>query len=424
MRILHSLIFLVPYIVASLFAQELKGQGEWCPQPGAQYPTGKVYPFATNGEIEEYDLLKTEKERRDYTQSEFDRDWFDDLIPYSYDSFACGAFAQNVMVHFTKLEKGTMYSQSGRVLFNGYDGMDRYEIYKNQGTWQGVGNGSLPLFSLFLWGPEIQEAHARLLSFPGDDLSQESICIEEPQNDETGLQPAEGSNVMPLNLEFFRVGYPYTYTGTDGKTYWEEILFAKYTIKNGKIELLATNPYLNIIMERDTIIPKVDVYASNDEKIHYKVIEENAKKIVLEINNQQYMQLTQQEGTIDPDTMDLTNGTYKIKITATDYAKQFSSDSTIIQIYKTGINENNSLEGIITYPNPVRDYLSIILNSGSIDKVFVKIYSLDGKKCDDQIIKMQDNLGKIDLTRLKPSVYIMQVIMGNKLYTNKILKSE
>lgn len=94
-----------------------------------------------------------------------------------------------------------------------------------------------------------------------------------------------------------------------------------------------------------------------------------------------------------------------------------------------GIDEDNNntvasenLE-IAIYPNPVFDYASIELESESSDMAIINVYDLSGRKVfvSNRGVDKGINKLNVDLSPLKTGTYVVQVLIGENVYSDKFI---
>ena len=93
------------------------------------------------------------------------------------------------------------------------------------------------------------------------------------------------------------------------------------------------------------------------------------------------------------------------------------SEAAELQI-TTGI-DNNSLNDVSIYPNPVKDQLYI---QSGIMISRIEVLSLSGEKLIDQ--KLLANKAEIDFSNYNPGVYILEIVVGNKTEFVKFVKGK
>lgn len=107
-------------------------------------------------------------------------------------------------------------------------------------------------------------------------------------------------------------------------------------------------------------------------------------------------------------------GTYKVTLKATNTvgSNSITKESYIIVATASGVEEEET-GAIQIYPNPVRDNLNIICE----DDFSVTLYDLNGKLMYSGI---NDRL--IDMSAIKPGIYVIEISSGGKLLKHKIVR--
>lgn len=117
----------------------------------------------------------------------------------------------------------------------------------------------------------------------------------------------------------------------------------------------------------------------------------------------------------------LANGLYKIIMKASDL-EHTGKDSVMFEIKKTvGIEDTQTEERTLTYPNPVEDILHIKYTAGLSMDAYRTIYSSDGKLIE------RKTLGNIteedlDVTSYKSGMYILHIADGKNMQEYKFIK--
>lgn len=81
-----------------------------------------------------------------------------------------------------------------------------------------------------------------------------------------------------------------------------------------------------------------------------------------------------------------------------------------------GINDVNKKGHVAVFPNPVRDYLTIT----SQDPGIIEIIDIQGKIC--RTIRLDSDETKIDLSNLSHGMYLIKLVTGTGVFTQKFLK--
>jgi len=92
---------------------------------------------------------------------------------------------------------------------------------------------------------------------------------------------------------------------------------------------------------------------------------------------------------------------------------------------KVGVNETKSIENINFYPNPASDLLYLELNDLSLNEdIELFIFDIQGKEQKHLTIINSDISNSIDISSLPKGMYFVNVIVGVKNFTSKIIKTE
>ncbi len=88
------------------------------------------------------------------------------------------------------------------------------------------------------------------------------------------------------------------------------------------------------------------------------------------------------------------------------------------------IDKNNS--NTLVYPNPFTGIINIEINSLNSSAAYIQIYDLRGKLIIDKKYQINQGLNTIPIEtiRLNNGVYLMTILLGNKLTSHKIIKYE
>jgi PKD repeat protein len=107
-------------------------------------------------------------------------------------------------------------------------------------------------------------------------------------------------------------------------------------------------------------------------------------------------------------------GTYKVTLKATNNKGSNTIDKNgyIIVTSASGI-EDNGADAILIYPNPVSDNLNIICE----DDFAVRLFDIDGS-----FIYSGTNMRTIDMTSIKPGIYVLEIKTGGKTFKSKIVR--
>ena len=107
-------------------------------------------------------------------------------------------------------------------------------------------------------------------------------------------------------------------------------------------------------------------------------------------------------------------GTYKVTMKATNTAgsNSITKESYIIVATASGVDDEGA-GTILIYPNPVSDNLNIICE----DDFSVVLYDLYGR-----IMYSGTNARLVDMSDIKPGIYVLEITSGNKLQKHKIVR--
>jgi hypothetical protein len=92
---------------------------------------------------------------------------------------------------------------------------------------------------------------------------------------------------------------------------------------------------------------------------------------------------------------------------------------------KVGVNETKFAEHINLYPNPASDLLYLEMNDLNINEdADLFIFDVHGKEQKHLSITKYNILNPIDINYLPKGMYLVNVIVGDKIFTKKIAKTE
>lgn len=116
----------------------------------------------------------------------------------------------------------------------------------------------------------------------------------------------------------------------------------------------------------------------------------------------------------NPDVSYSVPGTYKVTLKATNTAgsNSITKESYIIVATASGI-EDEGAGAVLIYPNPVSDKLNLICE----DDFSVKLYDLNGRT-----VYSGSNDRLVDMSDIKPGIYVLEISTGNKLHKHKIVR--
>lgn len=496
-----------------LTAGEIKGQiyDNWRP-PFPQFE-GKVNMHLSPDETAQYIMLDTKTKRNNSLQDAIDSDWVN-TMPYIFPIWMCSHYSQQLVINSINLGD-SIYTSTG-LMFGGYKGYNQDSIIMYGGTLADNGKLQVPLWRVvFSDSITIPLGHAMNWAITGKSLKNpKDLNFIEPQRDKSNVHP--GEEIMPYNCKVVLLYYTYSRKelGDINENTFHQIPIALYTIKEGILEFVETNPYLEgiLITERDTIPPQTAIMTTDGESLGWRGIDENLKEIYMKIDDgtktptdsigaialkdlgapgsthkvvfltkdyffltgkdsinvtvpqepievdttkpvvNVYMNATAdtinwniteehfknafynidnnaqtpgaQTGKIATNNLELPDGNHKITFYANDSTNNTGNGSTYFTTSHTGIEEK-TLDNIVLYPNPARDYINLKINDRQATKAYVEIYSLDGRLQDNQVLEFYGNTEEqIDLTKLKPSMFIMKTAIGDKILYMKLIRTE
>jgi hypothetical protein len=85
--------------------------------------------------------------------------------------------------------------------------------------------------------------------------------------------------------------------------------------------------------------------------------------------------------------------------------------------------QNNGVVGIELYPNPVKNQLNISYQFSGREEAVIRISNIEGKVVQTQkmVLEQQGNVG-VDVSRLTPGVYVVEVITANNRTVKQVMK--
>lgn len=88
-----------------------------------------------------------------------------------------------------------------------------------------------------------------------------------------------------------------------------------------------------------------------------------------------------------------------------------------------GVNENKLTESINLYPNPASDLLYLEINNLNInDDIDISIFDDQGKEQKHLKLLKTNVLNPIDISNLPKGIYMVNLVVGNKVFSKKISK--
>lgn len=109
------------------------------------------------------------------------------------------------------------------------------------------------------------------------------------------------------------------------------------------------------------------------------------------------------------------NGTASINIKATDGKGEFV-ESTL------NVNVKNISSGVSFYPNPVIDVMNIRIGNSGNGEANIKVFNVMGRQVHEERVNIESSIAKINLSSLKPGVYIISVDFNGNVYKGNIIK--
>lgn len=85
----------------------------------------------------------------------------------------------------------------------------------------------------------------------------------------------------------------------------------------------------------------------------------------------------------------------------------------------TGITDVHT-SGILVYPNPVHQNVTVLLPSSGNVSASIELYSVDGRKYLEQMISQPK--AELDLSALPSGMYFLKVLSKEGIMTGKLLK--
>ena len=110
-------------------------------------------------------------------------------------------------------------------------------------------------------------------------------------------------------------------------------------------------------------------------------------------------------------------GTYYDTLTASNGC---DSVITLILSVKSGIEEINNNNGIIIYPNPAKDYITIENIECSTEHITINIYDTQGKLVLSEIKPMATTY-TLNTTSLHSGVYYVNILSNNQTISHKLI---
>ncbi|MBR1774248.1 MAG: T9SS type A sorting domain-containing protein [Bacteroidales bacterium] len=199
--------------------------------------------------------------------------------------------------------------------------------------------------------------------------------------------------------------------------------------KQINVLILKVNDVVNEILEEticdntsytfaDEILTKTGIYTkkftsfSNCDSIvelHLTVLPTYTEQITAEITQGESYTLNNKSYTMA--------GTYYDTLTASNGC---DSVITLILSVKSGIEEINNNNGIIIYPNPAKDYITIENIECSTEHITINIYDTQGKLVLSEIKPMATTY-TLNTTSLHSGVYYVNILSNNQTISHKLI---
>jgi hypothetical protein len=87
----------------------------------------------------------------------------------------------------------------------------------------------------------------------------------------------------------------------------------------------------------------------------------------------------------------------------------------------SAVNESLSQNSMSIYPNPANQLVTILLDDAKAETGIAKVYSLSGSLVIENLTVISGNQMKIDVSSLKPGLYILEVTQGGKVQRQKLM---
>jgi hypothetical protein len=140
-----------------------------------------------------------------------------------------------------------------------------------------------------------------------------------------------------------------------------------------------------------------------------------------EFGNQWYLDDIEIPIAIEKKYIPATSGYYSVQVTAGAGCKSQRSNPYFFDV--NDVNDKKSENFLVFFPNPVREFVILNINSDIYKEINVQIVNLVGKTLFDEDIKLMSNEVEIDLSDYATGLYIFVVtIDGDKKYYKRIVK--
>jgi hypothetical protein len=97
----------------------------------------------------------------------------------------------------------------------------------------------------------------------------------------------------------------------------------------------------------------------------------------------------------------------------------YDTNYTDITVVVTGVDEVGSENGFFAYPNPVKDELTLNMVKGATG---LSIYTVTGALILQQNLTPADRIVKLNVSHLKPGLYLLRLNNGSTFSQQKFLK--
>jgi hypothetical protein len=224
----------------------------------------RVNLFMSDSTMVEYNVLKDSGARNDYISFAAINDVckriplvLDKVINGKKYTFAC--VEASGLFQFNRHDWPDLYSD-GKKVFDGNMNENTDSVYVHSGIEKYRNTNTAPVFIAV-----VSDHHQQNYAFTGNDLriGAGANLIEAPVA-KTNLQP--GQEGIPLDYPDFTLWYSYTFY-KDGHNNLTTVPIAKYNLSGGVLHFVATNPNLDVILERD-VPPVLNVRSPENGKTY------------------------------------------------------------------------------------------------------------------------------------------------------------
>jgi hypothetical protein len=379
------------------------------------HPTERVNFFTSKGDEPNalaFNALSTEAERRAFGKVQMLNSFVYKIPPSGDRRWSCNT----VTPHYVYEGNLNLWTPEmlidGRQIYEGYSGEDFNIIYDTEGTNKFFRTTGLPAASItykdYITIPSGHQSSCFIAGRRVDNAK--AWHFQEVPLGIDNLQPGEGF-LDKMDCDTLLIYYKYLYKDSQGRDNVANVPALWFTLKNGEYIYRGKSPYLDIIMERDTVAPVADVYFGLDNKLHYIVSDENFKSGILRISGLSDIVVKSTAGIIDPDTLGLPDGTYSAELFAEDYFRLKSSDATLFTINHTAVDGVKTIDDFVAYPNPFVDVLSVRGNRTSPVVTTADLISSNGQIL--RQFKLDFGIGefneRLNVDGLLPGNYMLRV---------------